>query len=442
MGGFVLGGHYGVRVVASDKHVDAGGGRVEAEPRAIDNHPGRGERAVFVHADELHAVVGFRGHEGVRAVAHVKRADRLGLFQCQGQGVAEPACRPQRAVFVHADELHAVVVVPGHDGVRAASGSLERVYAAGALQRQIGVVDPAQRVGRRQRAVFVHADQLHGVIRRGYYGVGAVAGCAAAAVAGHLEHVHAPGAFQCQCAFVGQGAGLHERTGVGLAERVRALKAAAVHADQLHATFVAPMARRGKDVHGAVHGKYVDAERTVERIEAAYAVFRPSPRREGAAAVHKDQLHAVFAPRRRGDVRGVAHGERIDIEEFSKAGRALFVPDHAGGGQRAAVARAEQHHSAATSKGGSSTGAVLSRCDGGVRGAAQLKGHHAVGCPTAKARGGGNHGRLVPVHLDACQGGQRAVRPRGWQGQVCGVAGGIADRRRAASQGERIFRIF
>ena len=122
------------------------------------------QAGVVVHADQLHAVVGKRGDQGVRVAAHLKGRHAGGLAEGARDVVPQAACRREGAAFVHADQLHGVFPVGGDEGVRAA------VQGKGVDAPWIGEPGVLWAVaGLRRRlhgAVVVHADQLHGVVGR------------------------------------------------------------------------------------------------------------------------------------------------------------------------------------------------------------------------------------------------------------------------------------
>ena len=225
-------GHHGVPAAAHFERGDVAGAaeRVKAAG-AVGRRAGRLERAVFVDADQLDAVVAVRGYYGVPSAAHLERVDGAGYTECvEGDGVGSgrrdvasrrwrgaagrrrrgaagrqhcgAACRRaggvavggrgdrlERAVLVDAGQLDGVARVPrGHHGVPAAA-HLERVDGAGAAQRVKAAGAAVGRTGRLEGTVFVDADQLDGAgaVPRGHGGVRAAA---------HLERVDAVGAAQ------------------------------------------------------------------------------------------------------------------------------------------------------------------------------------------------------------------------------------------------------
>ena len=143
-------------------------------------------RAVRAYPHELHAVVVVRGHECERAAARSpERIDRPGAVQLQGVVVVKLVGRLECAVLVYPDQLHAVVRLRGGDGEHAAVAHVDRVDRVGPVQLQIaGVVE---RRDRPQGAVLVYSDQLHGAVRRRGHQ------CERGALA-HPEHGHALGA--------------------------------------------------------------------------------------------------------------------------------------------------------------------------------------------------------------------------------------------------------
>ena len=163
--------------------------------------PLAGHGAVAVHAEELHTLRVVPADEGVRvAVAQAER----GHGAAQVQGIVYPWGRPGSgrirelrvhrghcAVLVHADELDAAVLTTtmrvhssrGHHGVRVAVAECEHfevarlgervVCAAAAAGAQAAV---ARLVGRHERGILEHADELDGAvgsvaIPRGHHGV-------------------------------------------------------------------------------------------------------------------------------------------------------------------------------------------------------------------------------------------------------------------------------
>ena len=106
----------------------------------------------------------------MRAAAHAKGGDAAGV--CERQVVVgERAARLQGIVCVDLDQLDAVAVLGGDDRVGvAAVAHRERVDAVGPVEPvEFAAVEGRARC--LQRAVFVHADELDGVVERGHRGV-------------------------------------------------------------------------------------------------------------------------------------------------------------------------------------------------------------------------------------------------------------------------------
>ena len=163
-------GNQGVRAPAQVER-----GKVDRKPESTVKGVGqrriRLQGAVGVHADQLHGVGQASADEGVRAAAHTERVDRAGAVERAAVAGVQRSGRREGAVGVHADQLHAAVGRRAGNDVRAA------VYGKGD-----GGVGPGQRgeaalvvpglAGRREGAVGVHADQLQAVVlRQGHRGV-------------------------------------------------------------------------------------------------------------------------------------------------------------------------------------------------------------------------------------------------------------------------------
>ena len=110
----------GVRYAAHVKGGDAvRAGELQAG--VVAERVGRLQGAVFVDADQLDAVAGRGGDDRIGAAAHHERVDAVGPFELVKAALAVSglACGLQRAAFVHAHQLDGVVAVRGHRGVRA-----------------------------------------------------------------------------------------------------------------------------------------------------------------------------------------------------------------------------------------------------------------------------------------------------------------------------------
>ena len=308
---------------------------------------------------------------------------------------------------MHADQLDAATVVRCHGRIGAAARRLEHVHAVGLVQCQRAVVGSADPAHRRERAVALaaHPQQLHAVLCLGRnHGVRAVS-----ILASHRKHVHAAGAAQQQRGIVQNRVGIHER-------------AVFEHADQVRAA--RPGVRSGNGVRAVAQIEGVDAQ------GPRWAGAATRGGRKVAVVVHADQLDA-FVPPCRDRVCAVAHVEHVDVDGGGEVQRGV-VAERADRLERAAVAHADQLNAV-----------LVGRDDRGVRGAAHAKDCNAVRAaePPAsailKAVGRAQHGLRPASDLNVAPAGQRASRPRGGQGQVCGVASRITDRR-AVAKGEGI----
>ena len=195
--------------------------------------------AVPVDAEQLDAVVGLGGHQGVHCAPQVERGGAARAAERQGAVVFQRAHRREGAVPAYPDQLDAVVAVPGDEGMlfvpQVEHGHVECPVK---LQGAAG-----QRAGRHQGAAAGNVDQLDAVVVvPGYQGMhGAV----------HLKGRGPSGAAEVQGAAVGQRACRREGA------------AAAVYAQQLDR---AAAAARGDDcVRVAAHMEGVDAVRGREQ---------------------------------------------------------------------------------------------------------------------------------------------------------------------------------
>ena len=108
------------RIVAAvhDKGVDC---RCAVQPVKVapgGRRVGHLQGAVGVHADQLDGVVGGRGHNGVRRVAHRNNFDLVDVAQRKAVvAVDGRAGILENAVGVDADQLEGVVLLRGHNGV-------------------------------------------------------------------------------------------------------------------------------------------------------------------------------------------------------------------------------------------------------------------------------------------------------------------------------------
>ena len=123
-----------------------------------------------MHADHLHGILGRRGHHGVRvAVSQGKHVHAVGAGEGQA-GIlilAQRSGRLEGAVVVHADQLNAVVAVRGHHGVRRAVPQPEHIHELGMAERvkvrTAGNAVVARKVPALEVAAVVHAEHLHGM---------------------------------------------------------------------------------------------------------------------------------------------------------------------------------------------------------------------------------------------------------------------------------------
>ena len=142
-----LGGDYGVRSAAHLKKV-RGLGPVEPvkAPLSVRGGPLGLDGAVVVHPDQLRMGAIKGRHHCERAIAAAAAArldggDKVGTRKARKAGVRARGggYRPQGAVVVHPDQLHAVVLVRRHNGHRGAVCGAKRRHGAGSVERQVAV---------------------------------------------------------------------------------------------------------------------------------------------------------------------------------------------------------------------------------------------------------------------------------------------------------------
>eukprot|EP00964_Phaeocystis_antarctica_P007831 scaffold4207_cov63-Phaeocystis_antarctica.AAC.3 len=157
----------GVRAGADDKGGDALravelGEAVHAVRRAAY----RDGAAWVAHIDQLHAIVDVAHGDGVRARADDKGGETVRAVELVEaiHAVRRAAHRDRAAWVAHIDQLHAVVILSCHDGVRA-----EADDKGGNGNRAVELVEAVHAVRRtahRDGAAWVaHIDQLHAVVR-------------------------------------------------------------------------------------------------------------------------------------------------------------------------------------------------------------------------------------------------------------------------------------
>ena len=400
-----------VRPVAHGKGADAAGavqpakaGRAAA---AAGRRAGREQGAVAVaHADQLHGVVRARGDRGVRgAVDRAEDVDAARLVEAvePGRAVVGRSRGLEGAVFVHADQLHGVLELGGDQGVRAvAQGERGNLPRAG--EPQLRAVAVVERSAGLQGAVFVHADQLHaGVAVPADQGVRAVA---------QAEHVDVERVPKLQVA------GL-------IVQRLRAPRlqpGVVVHADQLHAV-VAKRGDQGVRVAAHLKGRHAGGLGEV----AGDVVHQPARRREGAAFVHPDQLHAPIPAGGDEGVRAAVQGKGVDAPGIEEPG------------VRAVAGLRRRLHAAVVVHPDQLHGVVGRAADQGMREAAHVKGGYVPGpverfkaAQAVAGRAGRDHPRNGGVDEHVARSRKRAGRAGGRQRQVGGVARNVRD---ASGQG-------
>ena len=197
------GGHC-VRAAARVEHVDAVDAKQGVEPADPVPCRSRGyKRSVPVDAGQLEAVVAVRGRKGVHAAAHPEHGYILGKVKRVEpvRAVRRRASCGKGAVRVDADQLEAVVGLRGRDGIVKAA-HLERGHAGGAAKCLESARPVRGRAVVRYGAVRVDADQLEAAgLASGYNGAGrAVAAVPAGPAAVRSEHVYVVGSGEYESA--------------------------------------------------------------------------------------------------------------------------------------------------------------------------------------------------------------------------------------------------
>ena len=403
------GRHGRVRAGAQGK---GGDGMRAAEPvkaaGAVGRRAGRREGAVFVHADQLDAVVGRRGGDGVRAGAQGKGGDGMRAAEpVKAAGaVGRRAGRREGAVFVHADQLDAVARMGGDQRVRGVA-HFKGVHAARPVEHG-KVVAGGRRAPCLHGAVLVDADQVDAgvAVRRGDDGVRGAAHFKGVHVAGVLEALKAGVSvpYRPVCRQGAVAACAKQLDGAGLEQRGDDVRAAAA---------VAAAARlEGADVVGC-------------RGAEGVAVRRRAGRREGAVFVHPDQLDAGVVVGGHRGVRAAAQGKGVDapgaVEQGERAAPA--VVDRRGARLReggAVFVHPDQLDGVVGGGGHHGVRAVAHDGNVNVPGAGDAVGPAAA--VAAGRRGGGDQRRRRVVDQDVARHGQRSGRARRGQRQAGGVA--------------------